>query len=235
MICYQTITLPIFVVSHLLDLLSVFLSPLCLPVSPSLSLSLFPSLPALLTPSLPYNIMLTISSYTADNTEDVCIGSDPHFGIRLPEGSLLCYTFQGEHNSTFNIISNSQFKMNALFVPDSRRVNNTWIGSIGITVYHNGKKTTTLQFIAANNTIIIASRIEVDAYTVGKISFHQERYTIVDATYKNSSRFPRVDVEFLDSDLKFTVAFVKDQHINLEWHSVGEPFMDSRGVVGNEI
>ena len=211
------ITFPTSAVSCFTTTISTLLPP------PPPSLSLLPC---------PFSLV-TVTSYTADNTEDVCIGSDPHFGIRLPEGSLLCYTFQGEHNSTFNIISNSQLEMNALFVPDSRRVNNTWIGSIGITVYHNGKKMTTLQFIAADKMIVVESRIELDAYTVGKITFNQGRFTVVYTSHRTSS-FPRVTIEFQDSDLKFTVAFVRDEHINLEWHSVGVPYMDSRGVVGKQ-
>ena len=31
-------------------------------------------------------------SILIDNEKEVCVGSDPHFAIRLPGGSLLCYT-----------------------------------------------------------------------------------------------------------------------------------------------
>ena len=33
-------------------------------------------------------------------------GSDPHFAIRLMEGELLCYTFQGRHNTIFDLLGN---------------------------------------------------------------------------------------------------------------------------------
>ena len=46
-------------------------------------------------------------------------GSDPHFAIRLSEGELLCYTFQGRHNSIFNLLGNDHLQMNAFFVPDA--------------------------------------------------------------------------------------------------------------------
>ena len=160
------------------------------------------------------------------------MGSDPHFGIRLPEGSLLCYTFQGEQGSVFNIISNSQLEMNALFVPDSRHKNNTWIGSIGITVYHNGRKMTSLKFIAEDHMIHVGTRVKLEAKTVKKLSFNHGKLTIVEAPRHSSPKYPRVGVEFLDSELHFTVAFVKGQHIDLLWHSVGETYEDTRGVVG---
>ena len=201
---------------------------------PSLStVSHSPFLPSLylLSPPSPH-YSHSISPCTADNTEGVCIGSDPHLGIRLPEGSLLCYSFQGEQNSSFNIISDNQLEMNALFVSDSQRVNNTWIGSIGITVYHNGRKTTSLQFTASDHTILLGSRVQLSANTVSKISFSRGKLTLVETPHNHTLKYPRVGVEFLDSDLKFTVAFIKNEHINLEWHSIGEPYIHSRGVVG---
>ena len=160
------------------------------------------------------------------------MGSDPHFGIRLPEGSLLCYTFQGEQGSVFNIISNSQLEMNALFVPDSRHENNTWIGSIGITIYHNGRKMTSLKFTAEDQVIHVGTRVKLEAKTIKKLSFNHGKLTIVEAPRHSSPKYPRVGVEFLDSELHFTVAFVKEQHIDLLWHSVGETYEDTRGVVG---
>jgi len=60
----------------------------------------------------------------------VSVGDDPHFSIALPSGKLLCYTVQGEHGFVFNLISNKLFHMNAMFVPDSRREEVTWLGSM---------------------------------------------------------------------------------------------------------
>ena len=162
------------------------------------------------------------------------MGSDPHFGIRLPEGSFLCYSFQGEPHSSFNIISNSQLEMNALFVPDSQRENNTWIGSIGITLYHDGKNTTTLKFTAADKLIHVGSIVELDAMTVRSISFNKGKLSIVESPHEHTPKYPSVRVDFVDSELSFTVAFIKNDHLDLAWHSSGEPYMNSRGVVGKD-
>ena len=48
-------------------------------------------------------------------------GGDPHFSVLLRDGSLLCYSVQGESNSAFNLISSTDFLVNAKFVPDSKR------------------------------------------------------------------------------------------------------------------
>ena len=124
--------------------------------------------------------------------------------------------------------------MNALFVPDARHKNNTWIGSIGITVYHNGRKMTSLEFTAEDQVIHVGTRVKLDAKTVKKLSFNHGKLTIVESPRHHSPKYPRVGVEFLDSELHFTVAFVKEQHIDLLWHSIGETYEDSRGVVGKK-
>ena len=74
-------------------------------------------------------------------------GSDPHFAIQLSEGGLLCYTFQGRHNTIFNLLGNDNLQMNALFIPDVTDYDNTWLGSIGVVALRDRKKTTTLRFI----------------------------------------------------------------------------------------
>ena len=121
--------------------------------------------------------------------------------------------------------------MNALFVPDSRRVNNTWIGSIGITTYHSNKRTV-LQFTADDQLVHVGARVQLDAKTVSKISFNDGKLTVLETPHNHTPKFPRVGVEFLDSQLHFTVAFVHNAHINVEWHNTGEPYESSKGVVG---
>ena len=39
-------------------------------------------------------------------------------------------------------------QVNALFVPDATDYDNTWLGSIGVAAFRDGKKSTTLQFTA---------------------------------------------------------------------------------------
>ena len=57
---------------------------------------------------------------------------DPHYSILLPTGQLLCFTVHVQSGFSFNLISNKQMHMNALFVQDPRREEITWIGSLGV-------------------------------------------------------------------------------------------------------
>ena len=159
-------------------------------------------------------------------------GSDPHFAIRLSEGELLCYTFQGRHNMTFNLLGNDHLQMNALFVPDATDYDNTWLGSIGVSALRDGKKTTTLQFTAADQLIKVGERVQLDAKTIKKLSFNKGELSILKVPSNRTQRYPRVQVEFIDSKLFFTVGFTKNSHLDLYWRSTGMPSERSTGVVG---
>ena len=162
----------------------------------------------------------------------MCLGSDPHFAIRLPGGHLLCYNFQGVPNTTFNLVSNDYLEMNALFVPDDSDWDNTWLGAIGMTVLHNGKKTSTLEFLAPNHLVRIGEKIPIPAKSIKKLVFKHGQLTILEVPSHLAPRYPRIQVNFVESRLNFTVGFAKNNHLDLYWHSTGIPYEDSRGVVG---
>ena len=94
---------------------------------------------------------------------------------------------------------------------------------------------TSLEFTANDQVIHVGDRVKLDAKSVKKLSFNRGKLTIVEAPRHYSPKYPRVGVEFLDSELHFTVAFVKEQHLDLLWHSIGETYEDSRGVVGKKM
>ena len=162
----------------------------------------------------------------------MCMGSDPHFAIRLSGGHLLCFTFQGAHNTTFNLVSNKHIQMNALFVPDHTNWDNTWLGAIGMTILHDGHKNSTLEFIASNQLIRLGSSIPIPANLIKKLLYHNGRLTIQYVPSNHTAKYPRVQVQLIDYDINFTVVFAKNNHLDLYWHSSGAPYKHSRGVVG---
>ena len=166
------------------------------------------------------------------NEEEACFGSDPHFAIRLSGGALLCYTFQGQTNTIFNLVSNDQLQMNGLFVRDDTQYDNTWLGSIGIAVRHNGKKTTTIQLTAADQLVRIGERVKIEAKTVKKLSFQEGKLSMLEVPSNHTPRYPRVHVEFMETGLEFTIKFTKSNHLDLYWHNIRVPSKKSGGVVG---
>ena len=123
--------------------------------------------------------------------------------------------------------------MNALFVPDQTNWDNTWLGAIGVTVFHDGKKMSTIEFTAADQLVKIRRRrAPIVANTIKKISFHNGKLTLIKTPSNNKARYPRVQVELIDTNLNFTVRFAKNSHLDLHWHRTGEPFKAAKGVVG---
>ena len=161
-------------------------------------------------------------------------GGDPHFSIALPSGKLLCYTIQGEHGFTFSLISNEKIRMNARFVPDSRRDEVTWLGSIGIVIHKSGYKrsnTTTLRFEAIKNTIHIGDKITLKAMNIEKLTFSNRKLTISEAPPIEGFKYPAVYVDIRDVALSFTIKFV-NEHLDIFWHSTGQETSDSHGLIG---
>ena len=165
------------------------------------------------------------------------MGDDPHFSIALPSGKLLCYTVQGEHGFVFNLISNKMFHMNAMFVPDSRREEVTWLGSMGIVVQNSQYKTsnsTSLRFDAKGKEIHIGNTVILRAQNVEKLSFSNGELTISEASPFEGFRYPSVLVNLWDVGLNFTIKFL-NEHLDLFWHSTGTNTKDSHGLVGKLI
>ena len=124
----------------------------------------------------------------------------------------------------------------SLCVPDDTAFDNTWLGSIGITVLYEGKNVTTLQFTAADQLVRIGERTELDAKTIKRLSFQNGTLTKLQVPSNHTSRFPLIYVKFFfDSGLAFIVRFTKNNHLDINWHNIGATTNASRGIVGKYI
>ena len=159
------------------------------------------------------------------------MGSDPHFSVLLHCGNILCYSVQGKPNLTFNLISNNMLEMNALFIPDEI-TNNTWLGSIGISVMNNINNMIQLRFDAQEEMIRISKGIDIDAHTVRKLFFREGKLRILDSPKREYKKHPKVLVHLEDSGIKFSVAFEKKYHLDLSWHSSGQATRTTHGLIG---
>ena len=161
------------------------------------------------------------------------MGDDPHFSIALPGGKLLCYTVQGEHGFTFNLISNEKVFMNALFVPDSRRDEVTWLGSMGIIATNRYRKSnsTALRFEALEKKIYINDKVVLQPRNVEMLTFSNGKLTISEATPVEGFKYPKVYVNLRDVGLSFSIQFLAE-HLDLFWHSTGQQTENSHGIIG---
>lgn len=172
-----------------------------------------------------------MSSFVID-----AVGDDPHFSIVLPDGKTLCYTVQGEHGFTFNLISNSKVTINALFSPDSRREEVTWLGSMGIVVRnaagYGKSNSTTLRFVSRSNKIYIGDKVVLEARNIERLTFKGGKLTISEATPVKGFKYPSVYVDLQGVALSFTIKFM-NEHLDLFWHSTGYRLADSHGIIGD--
>ena len=196
-----------------------------------------------------FQVMLTTSSpgcAIANDSSSVTViieddeigggGDDPHFSIVLPSGKLLCYTVQGEHGFSFNLISNKKMTMNARFVPDSRRSEVTWMGSMGIIVQDNIYKqsnATALRFEALEKAIYIGDKVRLEAKSLEKLIFKNGKLTISEAPPTDHFRYPSIYVDLQDVEITFTMKFM-NEHLDIFWHRTGGKLPDSHGIIGTQ-
>ena len=154
----------------------------------------------------------------------------------MPDGKLLCYTVQGEHSFSFNLISNEHLHMNARFVPDSRREEVTWLGSIGMVVQNSAymdrsSNKTKLRFEAIENMIYIGDKVALQARNIEKMVFKNGKLVISEAPPVEGFKYPSVFVDLQDVDLSFTIKFM-NEHLDLFWHTTGPKSTNSHGLIG---
>lgn len=163
------------------------------------------------------------------------MGGDPHYSILLPSGQSLCYSVQGEHGFTFNLISNNKMQMNALFIPDARREEVTWIGALGIVlknVRYKNSNTTKIRFVASENKLYVGEHMSLNVERVDKLEFSNGKLRISEAERKKGEKRFDVEIDFQDIGLKFTVRFVKKCHLDMFWNQVANQPRNSHGMIG---
>lgn len=156
---------------------------------------------------------------------------DPHFSVLLPNGQLLCFSVQGEHDYTFNLISNKLIQMNARFIADARREEVTWIGSLGIVVKSKKMNSTKIRFEAQEKIIYVGDKIALQVKKIDKLTFSKGKLTISEALREKKAKHLQVDVHLPDIGLSFTVAYT-NTHIDMTWKKVGKQPVNSHGIIG---
>ena len=164
------------------------------------------------------------------------MGGDPHFSIVLPDSHMLCYTVQGEHGSVFNLISDKNVHMNALFVPNAGKRNATWIGALAIVIGNSSQlsNVTKITIDATSKSICVGDGITLAAKDVQKLHFkHGELLSSISKQGGNRGN-PKVNVILEDVGLQFTVRFTQ-KHLEMFWKSMGTLCEDSHGLIGKQI
>lgn len=173
-------------------------------------------------------------SVTIIDDEIGATGDDPHFSIYLPSGEMLCYTVQGEQGFAFNLINNKQLIMNAKFVPDARREEVTWLGSMGMIIRNSnyaGLNDTKLRFEAQEKTVYINDKVVLNAKNVERLTFSDGKMKISEAAPVAGFHYPSLLIDLKDVEVSFTIKYT-NQHLDMFWHSTGKKVANSHGLIG---
>lgn len=163
-------------------------------------------------------------------------GDDPHFSVVLPSKKMLCYSVMGKHHHSYNLISNEHLLLNAIFAPDSRREEVTWIGTLGVIAKNltsNGTMSK-LKFVARPRRIFIDDKATLYPKNINKIVVKNGRVSISQSEPTIGFRYPSVLVILVDSGLTFTIRFM-NEHLDMFWHSTAQQHSHSHGLIGKDM
>ena len=164
----------------------------------------------------------------------------PHFRVTLPSGHMFCYNIQGQKDAVYNLISSKHFEMNAGFSTDALNSSDSWMDSIGVTVFHKGQETTLIKFSASAWEVNIGESVSLEADQVDKITVSKGRLMILPMYPKEFPDIsPSIEVYFSDLDLDFSVHYMesiyedhKRAQVSLYWRSTGAIHSGAHGIVG---
>ena len=164
---------------------------------------------------------------------DVTLGDDPHFSVVLPNKKLLCFSVQGDHGYHYNLISNKHLTMNAKFVPDSRREEVTWIGSLGLVIHtsnYRGDNGTSIRLESLTPSISINNKVKLHPARIDQIAVIDGKLRVSEvAHFSKGFKYP--SVRFNVTGISFSVMF-KREHLDLFWHSTKQQTENSHGLIG---
>ena len=162
-------------------------------------------------------------------------GDDPHFSVVLRGRKLLCFSVMGQHHLSYNLISNPNLLMNAIFAPDSRREEVTWIGTVGIIAKNSttGHIQTKLKFEALPQRISIIDKATLYPKNIEKIVIKNGKVLISESKPTVGFKYPSVVVILEDSGLKFTIKFMSE-HLDMFWHKTAQEHSNSHGLIGKQ-
>jgi hypothetical protein len=153
---------------------------------------------------------------------------------------MFCYNIRGQQDAVYNLISCRYFEMNAGFLVDALNSSNSWMDSIGVTVFHKGQESTQIKFSASAWEVNVDESVSLEADQVEKITVSKGRLTILPMYPKEFPVIsPIIQVGFSDLDLDFSVHYTESVHedetrarVSLFWHSTGAMNSGAHGIVG---
>ena len=153
-------------------------------------------------------------------------GSDPHFSVRLSSGHMLCFSVKGEAGSNFNLISTEELEINAQFIALPNRHGKTWLGIIGV-VFDDRK----LIFNSTARNLQINDKIALEVSSVKKVLISAGRIHLTMAENSLNKEI-EVDIEEPGVNVKFTIVFIKREHLDLLWMSGTVHLESIHGLLG---
>jgi len=157
---------------------------------------------------------------------------DPHFVVPLLSNQTLCYSIQGYAGLAFNLISNEDYVINAMFIDsDEDTTESTWIGKLAV-IPRNMNKSQAVFFDAITQEVNILGEGTFKASMVSQIIFKRNQsvsFKLAMSTAKKQTT--TVNVVYDQPKASFTVHLFHNK-IDVDWNMHYEATSNIHGLMG---
>ena len=168
--------------------------------------------------------------YTANNIK---VMGDPHFMVPLLSGQTLCYSIQGYPGLAFNLISNEDYVINALFIDsigDEKEA--TWIGKLAVIPKHANESQSVI-FDSGKQEVILVDQGHFRASIIDKISYDKNGKMSVKFTrgIAKQAGNPKIHIKYEKPLASFDITFYNN-HLDVDWDIKYDRVSKIHGLMG---
>ena len=160
---------------------------------------------------------------------------DPHFVVPLLSNQTLCYSIQGYAGLAFNLISNEDYVINAMFTDSEEdTTESTWIGKLAV-IPRNMNKSQAVFFDSITQEVNILGKGTFKASMISQIIFKTNQSVnfklAMNSAKKQKDAPSTVNVAYDKPKASFTVHLLHNK-IDVDWNMHYEATSNIHGLMG---
>ena len=160
---------------------------------------------------------------------------DPHFVVPLLSNQTLCYSIQGYAGLAFNLISNEDYFINAMFIDSEEdTTESTWIGKLAV-IPRNVNKSQAVLFDSITQEVNILGQGTFKASMINQIVFKKNQSVsfklAMSSAKKQKDAQSTVNVVYDKPKASFTVHLLHNK-IDVDWNMHYEATSNIHGLMG---
>jgi len=178
--------------------------------------------------------LCTVSQLDLVSCNQTKVIGDPHFVVPLLSNQTLCYSIQGYAGLAFNLISNEDYVINAMFTDsEDDSTESTWIGKLAV-IPRSMNSSQAVLFDSTTQEVNILGQGIFKASMINQIMFKKNQsvsFKLAMNNVKQKDSASTVSVVYDKPKASFTVHLLHNK-IDVDWNMHYEASSNIHGLMG---